>query len=455
MPLFKLGGATAGVTSVGLTAPPIFAVTGSPVTTAGVLALALVTQAANLVWAGPATGAAANPTFRALVAADIPDLSGVYQPLNTELTAIAALANASGALTNNGSGGFSYVIPTTGTVTSVALTVPSFLSVAGSPVTSSGTLAVTLATQTANRIFAGPTTGAAATPTFRALVAADFASIPATTFTMATARLLGRTTAATGTVEELTAGTSLSLSSGSLNTIQDIRTSATPTFIGVNGASGLILKNGGTQAVLIDASSNVIVGNQAVAGAMLDVQTASGAASTMRLFQNGISNWVFSVPASTDALIFSQYGTTERARFSSVGDFGVGGTPAVRLHVKAPAPTRGIISKVENSSSGTTGAFQSLVAVGANVWSFGLPAGSADLVFYTGRDESTDGTETVRFSSGGNSTFAGSIKTNNPSGGTAAPCKIGSVTSIVSAVLSLNYLQFDSNGTAYKIALLT
>lgn len=61
----------------------------------------------------------------------------------------------------------------TGTVTSVSMTVPSFLSVAGSPVTTSGTLAVTLATETANTIFAGPTTGGAVAPTFRAMVLAD------------------------------------------------------------------------------------------------------------------------------------------------------------------------------------------------------------------------------------------------------------------------------------------
>jgi len=60
-----------------------------------------------------------------------------------------------------------------GTVTSVALALPSIFTVSGSPVTTSGTLTGTLATQTANTIFAGPTSGGAATPTFRALVAAD------------------------------------------------------------------------------------------------------------------------------------------------------------------------------------------------------------------------------------------------------------------------------------------
>lgn len=62
----------------------------------------------------------------------------------------------------------------TGTVTSVGLTMPTAVfDVAGSPITGSGTLAVTFDTQTANRVFSGPTSGAAAAPTFRDLVQAD------------------------------------------------------------------------------------------------------------------------------------------------------------------------------------------------------------------------------------------------------------------------------------------
>jgi len=60
-----------------------------------------------------------------------------------------------------------------GTVTSVAMTVPSFLSVSGSPITGSGTLAVTLANQSAKTFLAGPTSGSAAAPTFRAIAMAD------------------------------------------------------------------------------------------------------------------------------------------------------------------------------------------------------------------------------------------------------------------------------------------
>lgn len=63
------------VTSVGLAMPGIFTVTNSPVTTSGTLTATLNTQTANTVWAGPTTGAAAFPTFRALVGADLPNPS--------------------------------------------------------------------------------------------------------------------------------------------------------------------------------------------------------------------------------------------------------------------------------------------------------------------------------------------------------------------------------------------
>jgi hypothetical protein len=63
-----------------------------------------------------------------------------------------------------------------GGVTSVALSMPAEFSVAGSPITSAGTLAVTKATQNANLIYAGPSSGAAAEPTFRGLTTDDMPS---------------------------------------------------------------------------------------------------------------------------------------------------------------------------------------------------------------------------------------------------------------------------------------
>jgi len=74
---------------------------------------------------------------------------------------------------------FIMVFPSSGgTVTSVALSLPvSVFSVSGSPVTSSGTLTGSFVNQSANTVFAGPTSGGSATPAFRALVAADIPSL--------------------------------------------------------------------------------------------------------------------------------------------------------------------------------------------------------------------------------------------------------------------------------------
>jgi hypothetical protein len=68
-------GDTGIVTSVGLAISPgtLYTVTGSPVTSTGTLTATLNTQSANLHFVGPASGAAAQPSFRSLVSADIPN----------------------------------------------------------------------------------------------------------------------------------------------------------------------------------------------------------------------------------------------------------------------------------------------------------------------------------------------------------------------------------------------
>jgi len=92
------------VTSVGLALPTEFAISGSPVTGAGTLTGSWNAQSANAVLAGPTSGGAATPTFRALVSGDIPDISATYltvanaalnyQPLDLDLTTIAGLTPA-------------------------------------------------------------------------------------------------------------------------------------------------------------------------------------------------------------------------------------------------------------------------------------------------------------------------------------------------------------------------
>jgi hypothetical protein len=87
--------ANTGVTSVGLALPSIFTVSNSPVTTTGTLTGTLNTQVANAVFAGPSTGAAAVPTFRALTLDDLGTALQLYKESpSTPVTPVATGANA-------------------------------------------------------------------------------------------------------------------------------------------------------------------------------------------------------------------------------------------------------------------------------------------------------------------------------------------------------------------------
>ena len=147
-------------------------------------------KTANYVLAAP-NGTAGVPTFRAIVAADIPTL-------NQNTTGNAATAttttNIAGGTNlqipfNTGAGATSFIVAPTigstflqyngtgftwaaaagiGTVTSVAATVPSFLSITGSPITTAGTLAISYS-GTALPIANGGTGQTTASAAFNAL----------------------------------------------------------------------------------------------------------------------------------------------------------------------------------------------------------------------------------------------------------------------------------------------
>lgn len=88
-------GGTAGgtVTSVALSMPTTFSVSGSPIATSGQFTVSWQTQAPNTFFAGPASGGNATPVFRTLAPVDIPALS--YE---NPLTFNAPLTRASNAI---------------------------------------------------------------------------------------------------------------------------------------------------------------------------------------------------------------------------------------------------------------------------------------------------------------------------------------------------------------------
>jgi coenzyme F420-reducing hydrogenase gamma subunit len=337
------------VTSVGLALPAsVFTVSGSPVTSTGTLTGAFATQAANSVFAGPASGGAVAPTFRALVSADIPNLDA--SRITTGTLPVARGGTSSGAALNNNrimvsSGGAiveslaltngqlligsSGLAPTVGAITagnagitialgagtisvsnamSVALTVPSFLSVTGSPLTGAGgTLAITLATETANTVFAGPASGGAIAPTFRALVAADIPSLDASAIATGTlpvsrggtgsgtALVNGRIMVSSGgAIVEAAALTNGQLLIGStgLSPVAATLTGGTGISIAV-GAGSITVSNTGVTSVALSLPASIFT----VTGSpVTNTGTLTGSLATQT------ANLVFAGPPSGGAL---------------------------------------------------------------------------------------------------------------------------------------------------------
>ena len=190
-----------------------------------------------------ATATSATSATSATTATNIAGGSNLqipYQTASGTTSFIAAPTLASTYLQYNGTGFVWAASSGVGTVTSVGLSLPSIFTVSGSPVITTGTLTGTLATQTANTVFAGPTTGAAATPTFRALVSADIPNNAA------------NTTGSAGSVANtLTIGTGLSGTSYNGSSAVTIANSGVTSIVAGTGIS----ISGGTGAVTVTNSS--------------------------------------------------------------------------------------------------------------------------------------------------------------------------------------------------------
>jgi len=175
------GGGGGTVTSVGLSLPALFTVTGSPVTTSGTLTATLAAQSANLVLAGPATGTAAAPAFRSLVADDIPTIpAGKVSGLGTLATQSGTFSGTSSG-TNTGDQDLSGLMVKANNLSDL----------------------VNAATARGN------------------LGAAASGAIAGSGLTMATNRLVGRSAAGTGPVEEF-APFGLAFSGANLATLSDV-----------------------------------------------------------------------------------------------------------------------------------------------------------------------------------------------------------------------------------------
>ncbi len=182
-------------------------------------------------------------------------------------------ANAGKVLAVNGSASDVEWIAVTGgggSVTSVALAMPSIFTVSGSPVTTSGTLTATLNSQAANTFLAAPN-GASGTPTFRTIVAADIPTLNQNT--------TGTASNVTGTVAIANGGTGQTTANSAFNALAPSQT----------GNSGKYLTTDGTNTSWATVSG----GSMVYPGAGVAVSTGTA--------------WGTSLTAPTGALV----GTTD------------------------------------------------------------------------------------------------------------------------------------------------
>lgn len=199
--------------------------------------------------------------------------------------------------TGGGAGTITYMYAAgSGSVTSVALSAPSIFTVSGSPVTGSGTLALTLATQVANRVFAGPASGADAAPTFRALVADDIPNLSAAKITSGILTAprggTGFGTYAVGDILYADTTTSLArladvatgnaLISGGIGVAPawgkiDVTSHITGIVPPANGGTGV---NNGTNALTIPATGTAVLGGGSGANTRLAIWTGANAISS-------------------------------------------------------------------------------------------------------------------------------------------------------------------------------
>ena len=129
VPAWETDTATGTVTSVALSAPAVFTVSGSPVTSSGTLALTYSGTALP-----EANGGTAQTTYT----------TGDFLYASGSNTLSKLAVGTTGQVLTVAAGLPSWATDTTtGTVTSVGLSAPAFLTVGSSPVTSSGTLALT------------------------------------------------------------------------------------------------------------------------------------------------------------------------------------------------------------------------------------------------------------------------------------------------------------------------
>ncbi len=241
---------------------------------------------------------------------------------STGLWKNANLTAGAGITITNGAGSATIAAINSGTVTSVAVSGGSTgLTTSGGPITSAGTITIagTLAVASGG-------TGATDAATARSnLSAAGSGAVTASGITMSSARLLGRTTASTGAVEEITVGSGLTFTGGTLAATGG--GSGTVTSIDVSGGTTGLTTSGGP---ITGAGTITLAGTLAVANGGTGATTLTGIVKG-----NGTSAFT-AASAGTDYL--APFGSQTQA-YVYAAPSGSAGVPSFRALVASDIPT--------------------------------------------------------------------------------------------------------------------
>lgn len=295
------------------------------------VALSSFANQANNTVVGNISGGTAPPS--ALTQTQLTALCNIFS------STLAGCVPASGGGTSNWlrADGAWAAPPGSGTVTSVGMTGDGTIynsSVTGSPVTSSGVLAPSLKTQTANTVLSGPTSGSAAAPTFRALVAADMP----TSVTDGTHTQTAVGTFSLGAGLQTTTGSS---GTAPINLVSPDRTVTSPPAIGSGDMAGQVnVDLSTTGAVMIPAISSSVFPTGA--GALLPNSGTAGYTFSSTPTINGLP-WSTIYPGGFAGMV---------SNGTSLDAFGWPGFGA--LSGACTSTSAGVLTCTANVSAGST-----------------------------------------------------------------------------------------------------
>lgn len=306
--------------------------------------------------------------------------SAVTNPNFNDTTPAAPSGSQNVTFQTDSNGDLSAYTQATGTVKSVAQTVPSWLAVSGSPVTSSGTLAISAASgQTANEFLATPN-GASGAVGLRAIVAADVPTLNQnTTGNAATATALAATPSQCTSGDFATGITA----SGNANCSGVVVTALT-----TNGTSGAATLASGVlnipQYVQVDSKLNSIVAEAGPSGG-IPTNPSSSVYNTVLIGPFAGANLGVYVPIVTAGTASS--GSTSLTVTSSTGigpQMIVSGTG-----IASGTTVTNAVGTTITLSQATTS------AVSGNVTFIPGPSGGAIAIGYGALQNATDQTGTV------------------------------------------------------------